>query len=105
MAGLGPWRGLCKDTVTIEPWAGLGKDGQPTFGAAVTYRARCVGKDVYKGTQRIASVTSYLMAAPTTLTVRDRITLPARFVPRTPVILAIQQEPDERGNLYVAVLT
>jgi hypothetical protein len=98
-------RELYKDTVTIESFTGLGKDGAPAFGAATTYTARCVGKDVYKGNQRIASVTTYLLAAPTTLTVRDRITLPARFVPRTPVIVAIQQEPDERGNCYVAVLT
>ncbi len=106
---LAAWRSLYRDTVTIEPWSGLNKDGSPTYGTAVSYTARVVGKnrlirDV-SGQQRVATVTSYLYGAPTTLTVRDRITLPTRFVPTQPSILAVQQEPDERGNCYVAVLT
>jgi hypothetical protein len=104
------WAGMYADTVTLEAPATLNGAGEvATYGAAVTYKARCVGKiqrvTDTTGQERISSVMTYIFGAPTSLSPRDRITLPARFTPRTPKILAIGQFPDESGLHHVTVIT
>jgi len=103
------WLDLMPDTVTIAPYSSQNKYGEETRGVAVSYQARSVGKVMKvldrQGNERVSTVTTYLGAAPTGLTVRDQITLPARFDPRTPEILAIGSFPDEGGAHHTVVYT
>ena len=101
-------RSLMRDTVTLEPYASQNKSAEETFGTAVTYKARVVGRikaviDL-TGQERVSSVTTYFGAS-LTVTPRDRITLPAPFVPTQPKILAVEQIPDERGQYCTVVYT
>lgn len=109
MSGISVWLDLMPDTVTVEPYSSQNKYGEESYGAAVSYRARCVGKVVkvtdMNGNERVSTVTTYLNAAPTSLTVRDRITLPSRFTVTTPEILAIGLVPDESGHHHAVVYT
>lgn len=101
-------KSLMRDTVTIAPYLSQNKSAEETFGDAVRYQARVVGriKSVtdLTGQERVSSVTTYFGAA-LTLTPRDRITLPAPFTPTQPKILAIEQFPDERGRYCTVVYT
>lgn len=109
MTDVSRWASHCQDTVTIEPFTSASGGNNPSYGTAVTYRARCVGKirriTDATGQERVSSVTTYLMAAPTTLTPRDRITLPAHFVPRQPKILSVGLTPDDSGLHHAVVYT
>src|SRR3990167_2682191 len=109
MPGVGAWAWMAGDSVTIEPYASQNGAGEATYGTSVTYRARCVGK-IQKvldgmGGERVSTVTTYLMAAPTGLTPRDRITLPTVFSPRQPQILSVAIEPSERGVHHVVIFS
>ena len=109
MSAIGAWADMMPDTVTIAPYASQNTYGEETYAAAVTYAARCVGKQQkvidLNGNERVSTVTSYLLAAPLTLTVRDKITIPSRFGDTTPEIMAISGWPDETGPHHVAVMT
>ena len=108
MAPISEWADLMPDTVTLEPWTGQDGYGEPTYGDPVTYPARVVGKTrlvrTVSGEEKVSTVTVYLGAVPGA-SPQDRVTLPSRFVPQQPIILAIERIPDETGALYDAVLT
>lgn len=108
MSAVSDWLDLMADTVTVEPYASQNKYGEETYGAAVSYRAKCVGKQQKvtdgQGQERVSTVTTYLGSNPT-LTVRDRITLPSRFGVTQPAIIAIRFVSDENGAHHTVVLT
>jgi hypothetical protein len=101
------FRDLMTDTVTIAPYQSTSKYATEGYGAPVTYKARVVGQNrnviTIAGDEKISRVTVYLGSIPTTIGPLDRITLPARFQPMQPPILAIEHEPDEHGVHHVNV--
>jgi hypothetical protein len=101
-------KSLMKDTVTVEPYASQNKAGEVSYGSAVTYKGRCVGRTRairdFKGQERVSTVTTYF-AGNADITPRDRITLPSHFVPRQPPIMAIANLPDEHGRHHTVVYT
>lgn len=98
---------LCADTVTIAAAATpKNRYGEDTYGSAVSYAAYVIGKvrmvrDAM-GNERVSTVTVVLTSAPTVLP-DAKITLPSRFSPQTPPILAVESVPDELGPCYTAV--
>lgn len=86
--------------VSLEPYTGQDAYSQPSFGPATTYPARVVGRTrlvrTILGDERVSTVTVYLGRL-AQATPRDRLTLPAEFIPRQPPILAIEKLADERG--------
>jgi hypothetical protein len=95
-------------TVTIEPYLGQDAYGKATYGDPVEIQARVVGKHrlvrTVTGDEKVSTVTVYLGEV-RGVTVRDRITLPAPFVPSQPLILAVETTPDELGIHHERVLT
>lgn len=106
MSAIDQWLDFMPDTITIDPYGSQNKYGEETYGASATYRSRVVGKvrkvTDMNGQERVSTVTAYIGGTPT-ITPRDRITLPARFNPTQPEILAIGLWPDESGTHHVAV--
>lgn len=95
-------RELFADTVTVKPRSGKDVNDQSTFGAAVTYTARVEGQiklvtDEH-GKERVSTVQVWLDRLVSTLTVRDELTLPSRFSPQKPQIIAVRHEVDEIGT-------
>ena len=97
-------RDLMPDTVTVEPYAGTRNGaGEKNYGPGVVYTCRASGKNRMvrdsKGDERVSSVTVVLDQAVDSMGPEDRITLPARFVPQQPPILAIARVGDVDGSL------
>ncbi len=94
---------LMPHTVTVEPLTGRDDYGRPTYGAAVQYRARVVGKQklvrAADGAERVSATTVYLASAPG-VGPEDRITLPDGS---RPPILAVSKVPDEKGAHHEVV--
>lgn len=92
---------MMKDEVTIEPWLSMDRDNRPSFGAAVTYRARIAGKAIALrqvfGEQSTVIFDVYVNSNGARITVNDRLTLPAdqTWVDHTPVIFAVGNYTDE----------
>lgn len=98
--GIEEFTDLMPHTVTVEPYAGRDAYGKPTYGGAVEYRARVVGRMrmIRTGVAdvKVSSVQAYV-ANSTGITVNDRITLPGEFAPTQPPIMAVGKVPDEAG--------
>lgn len=108
MPDISAWSWMAKDSVVIEPYVGQNKNGEAVYGTAVTYEAHCQGKsqrvvDIDRQ-ERISTVTSYLIGA-VAVTPRDRITLPSRFSPTQPPILAVGQPSWQHGWHHTVVYT
>lgn len=100
--------GMMNDTVSIAPYTGVNRNGEHLYGDAVSYTARVVGKNrhvISRDTEQVLSTaTIYLGTIPTVaMSPLDLITLPARFNPRQPPILAIEQTPDDHGIHHVTL--
>ena len=91
-------RELMTDTITIEPYAGQNVNTEESYGAGVDYTCRCVGKRrlvrTVDGREAISEVQAHLDQI-ITIDPRSRLTLPVRFTPSQPRILAVQMLPDE----------
>lgn len=98
---------LMTQTVTIEPFSGLGSHGEATFGAGVEYPARVWGKArrvrTGAGEEVTSTVQALLGTADAPVGPRDRITLPSGFALIQPPILAVLRSPDEAGSIVVEV--
>lgn len=100
---------LMPDTVTVEPYLGnVSGYATPVYGAAVSYRCYIQSKVKLvrdgRGQERVSTVQIYLDRY-VAIDPRARITLPARFSPRQPVVVAIEQHSDESGPHHTVVLT
>lgn len=94
------------ESVTVQHQANHDGYGKATWGAGVVYPAfveevtRVIRtKD---NVQAISTTTVYI-ATTDTFTVEDKITLPARCKPQSPLILQVEQVNDE-GGVRVATL-
>ena len=117
MSDLRAWRALMNQTVTVAPRTGVDGFGRPTYGTAVSYKARLVGKRRQvinaAGQQVVSDQTAYLYGAPA-VDPQSKVTLSTGDVGSTsalainPPILAVGRFPDETGwhhsVLYLAWL-
>ena len=98
---------LMTQTVTIEPYTGQNASGEASYGTAVSYSARVVGKSRMvrniTGQEVVSSKTVYLYGASLSFSVKDRVTLPSGNVPQTPPMIAVSQFPDDEGNHHSAL--
>ena len=104
---------LCRQVVTVAPRTGVDGYGEPTYGAAVPYRARVVGKvrivRDQTGKEVVFGQTVYLMAA-TAISPLDKLTLTTGFVNSTesarttPPIVAAGRFPGMDGDPHHSVV-
>lgn len=96
---------LYADTVTLAP---ITSDalGAPTLGAAVTYKARVMGQHKVvrdsSGEETMSTVQVWIYGTPT-IDHTYILTLPARFSPRTPPIITVENQSDENGAHHVKI--
>ena len=104
--GVTQFRDFFAHTVTLEAWTGQDAYGKATYGAAVTYPARVEMKSRLiagsAGTQLAARGRVFLGTA-TVPNDKDRLTLPASFVPTQPPILDVYPETDETGIHHIVL--
>ena len=102
------WEDLLVQTIPVEPFIGNDKFGEATFGAAVPYTGRAVGKTRlvrdFQGVERVSSYTVY-MNTTNLFSPKDRITLPAGYSPQQPLILSTAIFPDEIGVHHTVIYT
>ena len=112
MSGLAAWRDLYTQRLTVEPVSGRDRFGNKTYGTAVTYVARVVGKRKQVltdgGQMVVAKQVAYLFTADPVLP-DSRLTLSTGDVGSTealaisPPILSVGRFPDERGQHHVVL--
>lgn len=92
---------LMQDSITIEPYTGQSVNTEETYGSSVSYTCRVVGRRkmvrTATGEEAVSQVTVWLDRV-ADINPRSRITLPSRFTPQQPPILAIESFPDEQGT-------
>jgi hypothetical protein len=106
------WRGMMTQRVSLAARSGQDMYGKPTYGTAVTYQARLVGKRRQvinaAGQQVVSDQTVYLLGAPA-VGAQDRVTLSTADVGSTaalaitPPILSVARYPDERGQHHTVL--
>lgn len=88
------------DEITIEPYTGQDVFGDETYGTAATYACRMKGKHktvrLQTGEEKVSTVQAVLNSV-AGATNQDRVTLPARFKPNSPPIMAVEVSTDENG--------
>jgi len=92
---------LFPDIVVVEEPTGFDRTGKPLgYGAARQLPARVLGQNKIvrgsDGQEKVSSVT-VLFGGAFGVTPKARVTLPARFVPRNPTVIAISHGEDENG--------
>jgi hypothetical protein len=84
--------GLMNEIITVEPFASQDGYGQPIFGSGRQLPARIQSgpKKTLKssGEEIVSGVRIYV--AGSSISIEDRITLPARFTPQQPTIIRIE---------------
>lgn len=113
MSRLAAWRSMMQQTATIAPRTGQDGFGVATYGTAVSYRCRLVGKRRQvlnaAGQLVISNQTLYLLSADNVLP-SARVTLSTGDVGSTeswsltPPILATGRYPDEHAGFHHTVI-
>lgn len=90
---------LLPDTIVVTPVGTFDGFGAETPGTAKTYRAWVAGRiqQVRMADGKIIRSTVQAIVAGTGIKVTDVITLPSRFTPRQPPIIAVDKATDENG--------
>ena len=112
IARLAPWRGMMRQVITVAPRSGQDSFGVPTYGTAVTYRCRLVGKRRQvlnaAGQMVVSDQTAYLFSADNVLP-DAQVTLSTADVGSTesfdinPKLLAVERRFDEEGPHHVVL--
>ena len=105
-ADVSEWLDLMADTVTVAPWSSQSASGVPTYGAAVSYTARVEMKNhliVDAQGREVLARGRVFMATTTVPSVKDKVTLPSRYVPVSPPILAVSPASDNLGMHHVTL--
>lgn len=101
------WVDMMSDTVTVDAWVSQSVSGVPTYALApVSYKcyismANRLIVDA-QGREVISRGRVYL-ATTALIGVKDKIVLPAGYVPLSPPILAVNVFNDELGNHHVTL--
>ena len=113
MSGVTRFRHLMGQAVSLSPYTGRDGYGEATWGTAVSYRARVVGKvrrvRSFTGEEVVSSQTVYLMSA-AAVSPLDKLTLSTGFVNSTeaartsPALVGTGRYPGPAGNPHHAVI-
>ena len=99
-----------KFTVTIEPWTGQSDDmNKPIYGPACPYLAKIERQERILREDNQTTIRSrrwvYLYTTDTSISTKDRITLPVGFEPRQPKILDVRSTMDHNGIHHMVIAT
>lgn len=98
---------MMPDTVTIDAWVSYSVSGVPRYaGTPRTYRAYIEMKNhrVIDGQGReVLAKGRVFMGTNVVCDVKDKVTLPAEYVPRTPPIIAVNVVSDDEGNHHTTL--
>lgn len=101
------WLDMMSDTITIDAWVSESISGVPTYaGAPATYSCYIGMKNhriVDHLGREIMARGKVFVGSAVVASVKDKITLPAEYVPRTPPILAVNIANDELGNHHTVI--
>lgn len=98
---------LYVDTVSIKAAGPLGKSGKATHpGAAVDYAAKIEGRTITvtspTGETLTSTVQIYIFGTPE-IDLDDELTMPSRFDPQVPKIMAVRYPTDEDGVHHTVI--
>ena len=95
--------------VTIEPYAGDDEYNKPTYGTAKTYKAKIERQARYLLASDQVTIRSrrqiFLYTQDTTISNKDRLTLPSEFAPTQPQILDVRIAHDSKGVHHIVLET
>ena len=101
------FRELMTETVTIAPKSGQNQYNEATFGTAVSYQARIVGKIMELRDRRGEEVTTtfelWLDTVDTIQPDAQLILTGAKWIDTTPEIFTVRRVTDEKGDSHVQI--
>ena len=101
------WADLMPHTVVIEPWTGYTGGGSgSTFGTGVSSSCRIQMKNhlvVAKDGKVITARGSVFLLSTSLPGVKDRVTLPAGYVPLQPPLIDVKSQDDESGLHHITL--
>jgi hypothetical protein len=113
MRAVAGWARMMRQTATVAPRSGQDGYAEPTYGAAVSYRCRLVGKRklvlTAEGRQVVSTQTLYLMSD-AAIDPESQVTLSTGDVGSTerhainPPILGVGRYPADDGGFHHTVL-
>lgn len=104
---IGEYLGMMPNIVKLEPFSSLDAFGEPSFGAAQSFRARIElkGRLIRDNQGReVASRGRVFLATTAPPSTKDRLTLPAPYEPTNPLILDVRPVEDESGIHHVVLM-
>ena len=104
--GISEFRDFMPHSVTIETWGSQNEYGEPTYTTCSHYPARVEMKSrriAGSGGVEIAARGRVFLCTATVPSTKDRITLPASFVPTQPPILDAYAVTDDKGIHHTVV--
>ena len=104
--GVSLFRDFMPHTVILETWSSQNAYGEPTYTSCHSYPARVEMKSrriAGSGGVEIAARGRVFLATAAVPSAKDRITLPASFVPTQPPILDAYAVTDEKGIHHTVV--
>lgn len=105
--GVGEWFDFMPDTVHIDAFVSRTVSGAPVFaGAPVGYPARIEIKNhltLDKSGRLVTARGRVFMGTAVVPNIEDQVTLPGRFVPINPPIIAVNAQSDELGTHHVTL--
>lgn len=101
------WLDFMPETVTVNSYVSQSVSGAKTYNpTAVSYPARIELKNhriVDMNGREILAKGRVFLGTTTIIDTRDKLTLPAGYVPQTPPILAVNPVADESGTHHVTL--
>ena len=94
-------------SVSISPRTDVDGAGKPTFGTAVSYKARIEMRNVRSRDAQGREIVGRGIVFLATTTIpgsNSKITLPAGYDPLVPVLLEVRPVPDEYGTHHVELI-
>ena len=96
-------------TVTIEPFTGEDSFNKPTYGTAKCFKAKIErqARTIREDTQQTIRSRRliYLLTDDTSISVKDRLTLPTQFAPTQPKINDVRVVHDDQGVHHIVLET
>lgn len=96
-------------TVSITPFVSYDSFNKPTYGTAVNYSAKVENSRMMLrtdfGMEEKSTRLIYLNTQVTTITTRDKLTLPAALAPVNPKILSVRTVYDVQGVNHIVLIT
>ena len=100
------FQSMFPQTVTIEPQTGTNFNGEDSYGPSTTFSARAVDRvhliRNFEGEQ-VGSNTMVWVNTVSSISTRDKITLPTGYSPSQPPILSVSRYPDSEGLHHTVI--